>query len=111
MNNHFKCSVSGIAAAALLATSLPMPVYANEVGAAALTDEEAGRLAAEMDVLPAGAGGEGAFKAVILVALMSIWLIAKAVEKVVDGIASSRSTSTRESSAAQAMRAGELHNR
>ena len=108
MSNRFKRSISSIAAAALLATSVPAPAYANKASAAAslavrervetllvnrgvqlaeararaaaLTDEEASRVAAEMDALPAGAGVAG-LMALVVLAYVTLMVAAKAFEE------------------------------
>jgi hypothetical protein len=116
----FGRSISGVVVSAVLASALPAPACANEFSpvmsladrervellltergvqaadararAAALTDEEANRLAAQIDALPAGRGGEDVVNSLYGMAILSLMLVALVVFLIVKAIEAAKST-------------------
>lgn len=125
MNARLRRTISSVVVSATLASSLPAPVHATEFSglvsladrervellltergvrpaeararAAALTDKEASQVAAQIDALPAGGGGEdvasGLYGMVIL-GLMVVALIGFLLMKAIEAAKSTGSPAT-----------------
>jgi hypothetical protein len=120
MKRTLRHTIASIVMSTALTTSLPPTVYAGEFSsviwltdrervellltehgvqaaeararAAALTDEEATRLAAEIDALPAGRGGEDVANSLYGMAVLSLMVVALVVFLIVKAIEAAKST-------------------
>lgn len=120
MNAGLRRTIARVAVSALVAASMPAPASAGEFSsvirltdrervellltergvqaadararAAALTDEEANRLAAQIDALPAGRGGEDVVNSLYGMAILSLMLVALVVFLIVKAIEAAKST-------------------